>query len=370
MLLTIVRCPWFIAKLENRTWKIETRSSKFASSEFPVPNPETRIPKPESRNPSLRFHVHELKIVQALVDSAPVHEILVRANFRDRAPIEDHNAVGAADRRQPVRNHHDRPSHYQVAQGPLDEQLGLRVEFGGRFVQDEQRRILEQGPGDGDALALAAREALAALADHRGVTLRHLADEIVGQGGARRLLNFDLVERFVAVADVIEYRVVEKNGFLGHHADLRPKRTGLHFADVITIDQDPPGRHVEEPGNQVGQAGLAGAARAYDRHHLALSDPQVHIAQQRQARLIIERDPFEDDFLPKWRQRDRARSILDFGTDVEVAENLFRGAHRLLKGVVNSRQSLDGLVHFDERIDKSHKAAGGLRLVENLIARV
>src|SRR5204863_226353 len=194
-----------------------------------------------------------------------------------------------------------------------------------------QRRIFEQGPGDGDALALAAREALAALADRRSITFRHLDDEVVRQGGARRLLNFVVVERLVPVADVIKDRVVKKNGFLRDHADLRPKRGGLHIADVVTIDQEPPARDVEEPGNQVGQAGLAGAARAYNRHYLALSNPQVHIAQQRQARLIIERHPFEDDLLLKWRQHDSALSILDFGTDVEVAENLFRGAHSLLK---------------------------------------
>src|SRR5439155_26467092 len=141
----------------------ETVKSKLEIRNTQAPSSQSRIPKPESRIPSLRFHVHELKIVQALVDSAPVHQIQVRANFRDRAPIEDHNAVGAADRRQPVCNHHDRPSHYQVAQGPLDEQLGLRVKLGGGLVENEQRRILEQSPGDGDALALAAREALAAL---------------------------------------------------------------------------------------------------------------------------------------------------------------------------------------------------------------
>jgi hypothetical protein len=35
---------------------------------------------------------------------------------------------------------------------------GLLVEVGDRFVEDQDLRPLEQRPGDGDALALAARE--------------------------------------------------------------------------------------------------------------------------------------------------------------------------------------------------------------------
>ena len=54
------------------------------------------------------------------------------------------------------------------------EALGLVVERRGRFVEHQDRRVLEQRAGDGDALALAAGEALAELADHRVVALRQL----------------------------------------------------------------------------------------------------------------------------------------------------------------------------------------------------
>ena len=45
--------------------------------------------------------------------------------------------------------------------------LGIGVERAGRLVEDQDRRVLEQRPGDGDALALAARQRRAALADAR-----------------------------------------------------------------------------------------------------------------------------------------------------------------------------------------------------------
>ena len=36
--------------------------------------------------------------------------------------------------------------------------LGAGVECAGRFVEDQDRRVLDQGAGDGDALLLAAGE--------------------------------------------------------------------------------------------------------------------------------------------------------------------------------------------------------------------
>ena len=54
-----------------------------------------------------------------------------------------------------------------VAQRLLDRRLGAAVERAGRLVEDQDRRVLEQGAGDGDALLLAARKLEAALADHR-----------------------------------------------------------------------------------------------------------------------------------------------------------------------------------------------------------
>ena len=47
----------------------------------------------------------------------------------------------------------------------LDRLLGAAVERAGRFVEHQDRRVLEQGPGDRDALLLAARQLEPALAD-------------------------------------------------------------------------------------------------------------------------------------------------------------------------------------------------------------
>ena len=56
-------------------------------------------------------------------------------------------------------------------------------------------RVLQEGAGDGDALALAAGQARAGLADQGVVALRQLGDEVVRRGGLRRRLDLGLARR-------------------------------------------------------------------------------------------------------------------------------------------------------------------------------
>ena len=52
----------------------------------------------------------------------------------------------------------------------------------GGFVENQDRRVADDGAGDRDALALAARQRDAALADHRVVAVGHRLDELVRVG--------------------------------------------------------------------------------------------------------------------------------------------------------------------------------------------
>ena len=62
----------------------------------------------------------------------------------------------------------------------MDLLLDLDVDGAGGVVEHQDRRVDEQGAGDGDALALAARQGVAALADDGVVALGQLPDELVG----------------------------------------------------------------------------------------------------------------------------------------------------------------------------------------------
>jgi hypothetical protein len=55
----------------------------------------------------------------------------------------------------------------QAVEGPQHGGFRFRVERGGRFVEDEDRRIFQEGAGERETLALTAREGDAAFADGR-----------------------------------------------------------------------------------------------------------------------------------------------------------------------------------------------------------
>ena len=112
---------------------------------------------------------------------APVErqQLVVRAALDDLAVLEHQDLVGAADRRQPVRDDERRPALPQRAQAVLDQRLALAVEARRRLVEDQDARVGEDRARDRDPLALAARELHAALADDGVVALLEPADELV-----------------------------------------------------------------------------------------------------------------------------------------------------------------------------------------------
>jgi hypothetical protein len=167
----------------------------------------------------------------------------------------------------------------QRVQRVVDPLLGLRVDRRGRVVQDDHRWFRDQRPSQGDALALAARQGQAALADDRVVAVGQEADEPVGlrRGGDRDDL---LVARaWTAVGDVGADRVREQEHLFEHDGDLAAQRGELDVAHVDAVDRHPAGRSVVEPRQQHRRRRLAGTARADQRDRLAGADRQVEVVE-------------------------------------------------------------------------------------------
>src|SRR6266446_4954966 len=82
-----------------------------------------------------------------------------------------------------------RAAFHQPLQRSLDQPLAHGIESRGGLVEDEDPRILEEHPGDGDTLLLAARQLVPALADDRVVAIGKLSDSLVDGGGTSRYLE-------------------------------------------------------------------------------------------------------------------------------------------------------------------------------------
>ena len=103
----------------------------------------------------------------------------------DAAPVEDDHPVALPQRAQPVGDDQRRASLH----GPLhrfqDFVLGVRIDRGGRIIEQENRRIEEHRPGDRQPLPLPAGQIETSLAEDRFVAAGQLFDEFVRRRDSR-----------------------------------------------------------------------------------------------------------------------------------------------------------------------------------------
>ena len=209
---------------------------------------------------------------QPVIGTVAADQLGMPAAFDYMTLVEDEDAVGADHARQPVREDQGRASCRQAVNRLLDHRLVFRVHRGERFVENEDRRIPQQRPGDRQALALAAGQQDAPLADHRVITVRQQRDELVRIGVARRRL--DLVPRGVGLAEpqIVFDRAVEQIGVLVDDGDHPAERFGIERFDVVTADLGRAALRVEEAQQQPRNRRLAGAARPDNADLLAGGD--------------------------------------------------------------------------------------------------
>src|ERR1700682_6473583 len=103
-----------------------------------------------------------IKIVIATAQSI---EFFVGAVFDNPSQFDNQDLIGAADGGKPVSDDEGRSSLHQVGKTLLSQLLGLRVEAGSGFVENQDARLRENGPGNRNPLPLSSRKLHAAFAD-------------------------------------------------------------------------------------------------------------------------------------------------------------------------------------------------------------
>src|SRR6476469_6044139 len=115
-----------------------------------------------------------LVLPQACVRALLSQQLVVGALFEDRAVVQDYQLVHACDRAQPVGDDQCGAARHDPPECLLDQDLAFRVQRARRLVQEQDRGVPQDRPGQCHSLALAAGQLDAALAD-QGL-------EAVGQG--------------------------------------------------------------------------------------------------------------------------------------------------------------------------------------------
>ena len=289
---------------------------------------------------------------QPVVDALRGHQVVVAPALDHPAGVQHEDAVGVDHAGQPMRHDEDRAPAHEAPERVLDHRLVLRIDRRQRLVQQQDRRVPQQRAGDGDALALPAREADAALADHRRVALRQAGDEAVRVGRPRRRLDLGVARVRLAEADVLRRRAVEEIGVLIDHAEPGAEPRALQRAQVAAAEQDAASLRVVEAQQQAQDRGLAGAARADDADPLPRLDLEGEPVMGRPPAAGIG----EMHVLEGERRREPARvrgtvRVADGGLGIEQAEQaLGRGAP------VHARvQQRPELAHGPENLDPHHQ---------------
>src|SRR5215472_8450185 len=133
--------------------------------------------------------------------------------------------AGQLERRRPVRDDQQAAPGAEGVDGAQDPALRLRVQVGGRLVQDQDRRLAQEHAGNRQALALAAAELQAVLA-HQGVQpVRQASREVGKLRSLARVEDSVVVRAAVGEQQVVAERAVEQVDALRHDAEA--------LADVV-----------------------------------------------------------------------------------------------------------------------------------------
>ena len=189
----------------------------------------------------------------------------------------------------------------QPLQRLLHRALALGVERAGRLVEQQDRRVAQDRAGDREALALAAGEHHAALADLGVVALRQPGDELVRRGGAGRRLDLGVAGLRPAEADVLARRGGEDHRLLRHQRDCAAQVGARQLAQVDAVER--------RRGRRPGRRSAAAAGRSWScRRRTGRPAPRSRPGAMRRLRSssagvvrprrIVEGDALEGDRAP------------------------------------------------------------------------
>ena len=187
--------------------------------------------------------------------------------------------VGVLNGAQAVRDDEGGAAREQAVERFANQQLGFRVDAGSGFVEDEESRIVRQGAGETDELALADGERGAALADGGVDALGERADKIAQPDFVDSAFDRGAIDPGRAEADVGLERAGEKEGILQDDAELLAQILNVDRANVDAVEKDLPALNIVKAQQQRDQSGLAGAGMADDGEGLAWLDAERNIAE-------------------------------------------------------------------------------------------
>ena len=285
----------------------------------------------------------------------------MRPALQDAAGLQHQDLVGVDHGREAVRDDQRGAAGGDALERFLERLLGAAVQGRSGLVEDEDRRVLQEHAGDGDALLLAAGELEAALADRGGVALGQAGDEVVDLGGPGRGLDLGLGGTGAAVGDVLGDGVVEEHGVLRHHADRATQGELRDCAHVLAVDRDPAARDLVEAEQEAHQRRLARTGGPDHGDLVAGRDDEAHLVQDRPARVVGKAHRLEADRAALDLQGPCVRRVGDLGLERQEAVDVLEVGQGLAQLAVDHAQEVERHVELEEEGVDQHDVAHAQR---------
>ena len=158
--------------------------------------------------------------------------------LHDLAIVDDKNRVGMDDGRQSMGNDKSGTSSTKYFQTGLDRGLGITVDTAGRFVQEQNLGVFEDGSRDGHALELATRELYTPFTNLLAITFGESHDLVVKRNGFAGVSHFIFGSVEFGVSQILQDRLVEQNRVLWYDTHVCTKTVHGHGTYVLVIYQD------------------------------------------------------------------------------------------------------------------------------------
>lgn len=152
-----------------------------------------------------------------------------------------------------------------------------------RLVEKQQAGIAQDGAGDGNSPALAARQADPPFADRRVIAVFETGDELVRLGLPRGGDDPCLARLGPAEADIVANACREQRRFLRDKADETANVGKGETAQILAAKHHPPASRVVEAQQQMEQDRFAGPTGPDEGHALAAPRLEIDAADGRTA---------------------------------------------------------------------------------------
>ena len=286
-------------------------------------------------------------------------ELVVPAGLDDAALLEHDDLIGAPDGGEAVGNHEHRAALHEALERELDFAFGDGIDAGSGFVEDDEGRVLQERPGDGDALLFALAEADAFFADISIELLGQGGDEIPGAGLPQGARDFVLGGVFPGEKQVVTHGAFEEERVLRDMTDSGAQLGQRDIADIDAIEPEGAVAYIVAAHGEVGDGRFTGASMTDESGHLVRFDSEAESLEHRGTAGVGEADALEVHLYRLIWKGAGALRLVHFELGVEHFKDAVAGGATSGEEVVESVQLRNGHVeHVGEQEEGDELAHG------------